>query len=216
MKSFTTAAMLGLAAMAAASPLSRAAKRQTGCIVQTVTNPSQTDVENSINQWNDDVVTVNNFLNNAGTLIGGNSSALVAAAQVALTSATDEPCQLMTLASQPDFADGPAAFTCAVQDLMNVFQTHVLDNLNTIIADPSDTSSVQAAVQDINNFRCCNVLGDASILWQDSAEDNGIADVVNVVAPFENACSSIGCTNACSQEDNGSFGTPGDGSSTIS
>ena len=66
------------------------------------------------------------------------------------------------------------------------------------------------AVEDINNFRCCNVLGDASILWQDSAEDNGIGNEVNVVAPFPNACSAITCTNQCSTEDNGGFGTPGD------
>ena len=209
MKSFTTAAVLLAAATAVtASPTARLAKRQTTCIVNTVTNPSQTDVENSINQWNTDVITVNNFLNTANTLLNS-SDALLAAAQTANTNAQDEPCQLMTLASQPDFSSGPAAFTCAVQDLMNVFQIHVLDNLATIIADPTNTGTVQSAIDDINVFRCCNVLPDASILWQDSAEDNGIGNVVATVAPTENACLNIVCTPQCTQEDNGSFGTPG-------
>lgn len=133
------------------------------CIVDTVMNPSQTDVENSINQWNDDVNTVNDFLNNAANVISQNDpDALVSAAQTALASAQDEPCQLMTLASQPDFSDGPNAFECAVMDLMNVFEVHVLSNLNAIIANPTDTTGVQSAVDDINEFRCCNVLGDAS------------------------------------------------------
>ena len=53
------------------------------------------------------------------------------------------------------------------------------------------------------------MLGDASILWQDAAEDSGIGDQVNVVAPFEDACAKILCTNVCSTEDNGGFGQTG-------
>ena len=63
----------------------------------------------------------------------------------------------MTLISVSDFNPGTDAFECAGQDLMNVFGTHVLDNLNTIISDPADTGAVQTAVDDINSFRCCNV-----------------------------------------------------------
>ena len=151
MKSSTSAiSLLALVALSTA----RVVKRQNACIVQTVMNPSTDDVRNSINQWNVDVTTVNGFLNNADALIAQNDpDALVSAAQIALTNAQDEPCQLMTLASQPDFSTGPAAFTCAVTDLMNVFGPHVLDNLNTIIANPTDTTAVQDAVNDINAFR---------------------------------------------------------------
>ena len=196
-------ALLVLSALTSASPV----KRQNTCIVQTVMNPSTEDVRSSITQWNTDVITVNNFLNNADSLIAANDpDALVSAAMTALNNAQDEPCQLMTLASQPDFSTGPAAFTCSVQDLMNVFGTHVLDNLMTIIATPDDTDSVQMAVDDINAFRCCNVLPDAEILWLDSAADNGIADQVPISAQRENACSSIGCTPFCRTQDNGSFG----------
>lgn len=209
MKSFTTAAaVLALATLSSGAAVQ---KRQSACILQTVTNPNQQQVEDSINQWLADVETVNGFLNSAADLIAANDpSNLQAQAQAAFTNAVDEPCQLMTLASQPDFSDGPAAFTCAVQDLMNVFQIHVLDNLQTIINDPSNTASVHSAVNDINAFRCCNVLGDASILWLDSADDNGISNVVTLTAPLEDACSSIICTNFCGTQDNGNFGIPGD------
>ena len=79
-----------------------------------------------------------------------------------------------------------------------------------IIANPTDTNSVNTAVNNINMFRCCNVLGDASILWLDAATTNGISDEVTTVAPFEDACNKISCTNFCGRLDNGSAGTPGD------
>ena len=125
----------------------------------------------------------------------------MSAAQVAFTNAQDEPYQLMTLASHPDF-DSIPAFSCAVQDPMNVFGPHVLDNLMTIINDPSDTDFVQTAVDDINAFRCCNVLPDAEILWLDSADASGISDQVPTTAQRENACSSIPCTPLCPTQDN--------------
>jgi hypothetical protein len=205
--STSSTAVLALAAIASAAPHT---KRQNTCIVQTVMNPNTDQVAASINQWNTDVNTVNTvntFLNNAPNLIAANDpDALASATMTALTNAQDEPCQLMTLASQSDFSNGPAAFTCAVQDLMNVFQQHVLDNLMNIIANPGDTTSVQSAVDDINGFRCCNVLPDASILWLDSADDNGISNQVPIAAAREDACSSISCTPFCDTLDNGSNG----------
>ena len=206
MKTFiSTAVVLALTTIASASPIVQ--KRQSSCIVQTVMNPDTDQVAASINQWNTDVNTVNNFLNGAAALIAGNdSNALVSATQTALTNAQDEPCQLMTLASQPDFSSGPAAFTCAVQDLMNVFEVHVLDNLMNIIANPGDDTSVQSAVDDINAFRCCNVLPDADILWLDSADDNGISNQVPISAGRPNACSNIICTPFCKTLDNGNNG----------
>ena len=203
MKTFTSStAVLALTTIASASPIYR--KRQTSCIVPTVMNPNQAQVEASINSWNNDVNVVNNFLNTVGGING--TDALVSATMGALTNAQDEPCQLMTLASQPDFSDGPAAFTCAVQDLMNVFEVHVLDNLMNIIANPGDAAAVQSAVDDINQFRCCNVLPDASILWLDSADDNGISDQVSISAGRENACSAITCAPGCDALDNGNNG----------
>ncbi len=125
-------------------------------------NPQTQDAQASITQWTQDVNTVNSFLNTVSGIIG-DSATLGSAAQTALNSATDEPCQLMTLSSAPDLMDVPA-FTCAVQDLMEVFDTHVLMPLTKILVNPSETTTAQAAVDEINFFRCCNVLPDVSEL----------------------------------------------------
>jgi hypothetical protein len=124
-------------------------------------DPGVNGVRASITQWDIDVKTVNKFLNAAPGLIG-NTDALLSQTKMALTNAQDEPCQLMTLASQKGIIGVPA-FDCAVQDLMNVFEVHVLDNLNQIISTPDDTRLVQAAIDDVNAFRCCNVLPDVSL-----------------------------------------------------
>ena len=113
----TTASLLALASLASASPMS---KRQNTCIVQTIMNPNPNQVETSIKQWNDDVNTVNAFLDDAaGLLKANNPQALVSRAQKAFKSASDEPCQLGTLGSLKDDVGLPA-FTCAVNDLENV------------------------------------------------------------------------------------------------
>ena len=203
MKTSTAAVALAIAGFASATPVHQ--KRQNSCIVQTVINPSTQQVEDSINQWNTDVNTVNAFLNAAPGLIAANNpDALASQAQTAFGNAQDEPCQLMTLASQPGI--GTDAFECAVTDLMNVFMDHVLVPLMDIIANPGDTATVQSAVDEINGFRCCNVLPDADILWTDSALNSGIGGQVTETAAREDACSSIICTDQCTLEDNGSFG----------
>lgn len=176
-------------------------------MLQTVINPNTDQVKASIDQWNLDVATVNDFLNGAATLLANaNNTGVAAVAKTALSNAVDEPCQLMTLASQPNFDLGPAAFTCAVTDLMMVFDTHVTMNLQTIIDNPTDDTMVQDAVDDINAFRCCNVLPDADILWLDSAADNGIADQVTITAERPDACANIVCGAGCKAMDNASFG----------
>jgi hypothetical protein len=207
MKSFTSAAVLGLAAAASAHPSSRLGRRQDTCIVDTVTGTNDPNVvAASINQWFQDVITVNNFLNTAASIT--DPTELQSAAQAALVNAQDEPCQLATLTSTSDLgSDVTPAFQCAGQDLMRVFGDHVITNLNNIIADPSNTELVTDAIQDINDFRCCNVLSDASILWLDNAADNGLVGTVPTQAPPEDACSSIGCTQSCTALDNGVFGT---------
>lgn len=142
-------ATLALASATAAITLQT---RQTDkCILDTVTTPSQNDVQNSINQWNADVVAVNSFLNVALSL---DSDDLGTQAASALLNAQDEPCQLQTLTNDGNI-DGFAtdAFTCAVADLNAVFSDHVIANLNIIIGAPTDTAGAHAAVADINFFR---------------------------------------------------------------
>ncbi|KAK5124201.1 hypothetical protein LTR85_001904 [Meristemomyces frigidus] len=212
MKSFAAAVILGLSVAATATPISRLQplKRQTGtCLLNTVSdNPQEQDVENAINQWNTDVNTVNYFLNMVGGLT--DPGEILTATKNVLSFAQDEPCQFGTLQSITGFKGSSvtAAFDCANTDLGNVFQDHVVDNLNTIIGAPSDSDGVATAVADINFFRCCNVLPDADILWRDSAEDNGLGNVVNTVAGRPDACSLISCIGIddCKALDNGAFG----------
>ncbi|KAF1356175.1 hypothetical protein BDV97DRAFT_341190 [Delphinella strobiligena] len=195
MKSFAAVSVLALAASAAAAP-SRFTRRQTGtCLLNSVNNPSQTQTEASINQWFSDVTTVNTFLNDAATFTLG--ADIQGQAETTLLSAQDEPCQLTTLSSIDGIGatDTSTQFGCAVQDLMNVFGPHVIDNLNDIINDPNDATVVHTAVDDINIFRCCNVLPDVDIIWQDSADDEGISNLVPTTAPREVACAGITCAN---------------------
>ena len=147
MKSFI--ATLALASAATASSL--LARQDLPCMLDTVTTPSQSDVQASIVQWNADVFAVNTFLNIALTL---DSADLGTNASAALLFAQDEPCQLGTLTNDGNI-DGFAtdAFTCAVDDLNAVFGDHVIANLKTIIQNPTDTAGAHAAVADINFFR---------------------------------------------------------------
>jgi hypothetical protein len=202
MKSF--AASLVLVSVVAASPLQ--ARQDNTCIANTATNPMSSDIQNSIVQWNADVVAVNGFLDSA---LGLDSQDLGLQASVALLNAQDEPCQLQTLANDGalDGFGTVAAFACAVSDLEAVFGDHVITNLKTIIKDPTDTDAVQAAVQDVNFFRCCNVLPDADILWTDAAEEDGIFGQVPTTAPRPNACLLIDCSavTQCNTKGNGGF-----------
>lgn len=198
MKSTTTSAMtLGLVACATAMPypFNILSKRQTICILPSVTDPSSTQIEASINQWHSDVSTVNNFLNTAASITDPDT--LKNTTETVMKSAADEPCQLSTLLANSDFLPTPPAdVNCAGMDLMKVFGPHVLDNLQAIIDSPSETSVVTMAINDINNFRCCNVLPDVDVLWKDSADDAGVSNLVPISAPREDACASITCTNA--------------------
>lgn len=203
------ATSLALATLAAARPSTNLRTRQSSCLLDTVSNPSTQDIENAINQWASDVSTVNSFLDAvaAGTFSTSDPADLQAIASAILVSASDEPCQFQTLQNNADFQGGVVAkLQCAIDDLSSVFQPHVLDNLNDIINNPSDADIVSNAVQDINNFRCCNVLPDVDTLFLDSAVDSGISDQVPLSVPREQACASITCTPACQGLDNGSAG----------
>jgi hypothetical protein len=63
MHNSTIAVILALAAATVASPIvERLAPRQNNCKLDTVAIPDVNDVVKSINQWVDDVTTVNSFL----------------------------------------------------------------------------------------------------------------------------------------------------------
>ena len=151
MKVTRAATLLALSTISSAAPAARRVlRRQT---------PSGLDVIGSVNSWTDDVNNVNAFLNTASTLSGND---LKAAAQTALGFASDEPVQLMLESGLPGLSqDG----LTAAADLMQVFQVGVLDQLQNIIDNPTDTDLVQASVDTINDTRCLRVLPDVDILW---------------------------------------------------
>jgi hypothetical protein len=124
------ATLLALTALSSAAPTTRRDRRQT---------PSGLDVIGSVNSWTSDVIQVNSFLNTASTLSGGD---LAAAAQTAFGFASDEPNQLMLEAGLPGLSQ---AGLDAAADLMQVFQAGVLDQLQNIINDPTNTDLVTAS-----------------------------------------------------------------------
>lgn len=151
-------------------------------------DPSTEAVEDAINTWNVDVDGVNNFLNNAPSLT---CTALQQAAQTALELASNEPTQLNVLASITDFSDDQQ-YEGAVLNLQEVFG-NVPTSLQNIVNNPNDAQSVATQLQQINGVRCCNVLPDLDILWQDAADDYGISNLVNTVVPRPNACATTAC-----------------------
>jgi hypothetical protein len=195
---------LALAAVAAANSLH--ARQDNQCQLNTVDNPSTADIQASIVQWNSDVVAVNNFLNTALSIT--DPLELNQEAGRVILNAKDEPCQLGTLsnaANNDGFAT--AALNCAVNDLQVVFQDHVVTNLQNIINNSGDATTVQNAVNDINFFRCCNVLKDADLLWTDAVLAQNLPDDVPTFAPRPDACETIDCSAIaqCDLLDNGGF-----------
>jgi hypothetical protein len=187
MKSFVAASLLALVGASAAAPSTlRFAKRDSpnGC----GGDPGQTGVVNAINAWNNDVVTVNAFLDAAPGL---DPAGLVEQLEGALNSAQDEPNQLQVLACESDVS-GTAAQTAA-DDLFNGFMNNVIIPLQTITANTGDSDVVSSNLATINQFRCCNVLPDLDILWSETAEDEGVANLVPLSPPRPNACASITC-----------------------
>lgn len=182
MKAFVAASLIALLSSTALGAPSTVhyGKRQS--------DPSVDAVENAINAWNFDVDTVNNFLNNAPSQ---SPSELQQAAEVALSAAQNEPTQLGVLASISDFSDDQQ-YQGAVLNLQEVFG-NVPSSLQNIINDPGNAESVSTQLLQINNVRCCNVLPDLDILWQDAADDYGISNIVNTAVPRPNACATTDC-----------------------
>jgi hypothetical protein len=129
--------------------------------IPTSAQPSETDVENSINQWIFDVDQVNAFLNQAAA---GSLSDVAGAAASTEQIALDEPVQLGILSGVQGLSD---AANNAVQLLQQVFG-NVPTDLQNIVNDPSP-DNVQTQLASINSVRCQNVLPALAILWPAAA-----------------------------------------------
>jgi hypothetical protein len=148
-------------------------------------DPTAQQIFDSINAWINNVDNVNAFLNEASDLLNANDGSLLPAAQTALDNANDEPIQLEI---QSDLSNLSAAGQGAVSALMGIFQTGVIDQLNAIVANPTDPDTVNNAVNTINNARCNVVLPSLDILWPAAADASG-APPNPPPAQRENACS---------------------------
>jgi len=190
MKSFVAASILALVGASAAAPSTlRYAKRTSpnGC----GGDPGQVGVVDAINSWNNDVTTVNDFLDLAATS-NNDPSTIAAHIGNVINSASDEPNQLQVLACESDLIPGSAAQN-AVDDLFTNFQSLVLVPLGNIMADPNDSDSVASNLATINLFRCCSVLPDLDALWEFDADDEGVSNQVPISAPRPGTCASISC-----------------------
>jgi hypothetical protein len=148
--------------------------------------PSSSLVLTALQNWNNDVNTVNYFVDSASGLSG---NALQSAATTALFAASNEPIDLSILNCIAIVASNEAS---QIMDLMTVFG-RVITGLQTIITDPNNADSVNSALESINLTRCCNVLPDLSVLWPDAANQEGISDQVNTAVPIPAVCSTITC-----------------------
>lgn len=148
-------------------------------------DPTAQQVFDSINAWINNVDNVNAFLNEASSLFSANDGSLLPAAQTALDNASDEPIQLTILSGLSNLSDAGQG---AVSALMGIFQTGVIDNLNAIIANPTDPDTVNNAVSAINDARCGTVLPSLDTLWPAAADASG-APPNPPPAQRENACS---------------------------
>jgi len=190
MKSFVAASLLALIGASAATSTLRFAKRNNpdnSCGA----DPGQVGVANAINSWNTDVQTVNAFLESAAAG-GHDESSLLSGLENALTFAQDEPNQLNILACNEGVVPGTPGQTAA-DDLFAGFENNVLVPLGNIIQNPTDADNVATQLQTINQFRCCNVLPDLDILWEQTAADEGLVGTVPISAPRPSTCAAISC-----------------------
>jgi len=188
MKSFFAASVLALVGSSVAAPSTmRWAKRDSpnGCGA----DPGPQGVINAINQWDSDVQTVNAFLDAAPGL---DATGILSQIENVLNHAQDEPNQLQVLACEQLVGSVPEAQNAA-NDLFANFGNNVLVPLGNILANPGDSDSVNSNLDIINNFRCCHVLPDLDALWEETADDEGVSNLVPISAPRPNVCSSIGC-----------------------
>ena len=225
--------VVSIFALAAASiPVSGAAGLSKRGLAE-VPAPGTPDVQAAINDWNNDVVTVNDFLNGVSDLLSDLPTLAAHAQNIVDNFAKDEPNQLKTLHNWfigPNTPDVPtAAFNCAFDDLATGqvldgetfnFDTLVIKQFTDFIipdAQAGKADFVLSQVGEVNSYRCCNVLPDLDILWRDAAISAGFTDAdVPFSPPRPDACASIDCSpditkgaSTCGTQDNGRFGTPG-------
>jgi hypothetical protein len=236
MAMFTVASLLAFAA----TPLAQMnyGSMQKRNSLATVNAPSPDDVSAAINDWDSDVKAVNNFLDNAQAASSDLASLALSAQNILDNFASDEGSQLNTLnnwfvnTDQPDNGLAPVAFNCAFSDLANgqtyngevfSFGDQVIDPFKALVQDANlnNLDDVQIDLQQINSFRCCNVLPDLDILWRDAAQSAGLKESSQITTgdvPFSPSrpitcegidCSTVHTASNCGTLDNGRFGTPG-------
>jgi hypothetical protein len=176
---------VGLISTTLSLPASIEDRAPPGCTSNIVPNADATI--SAINSWNEDVMMVNAFLNTADSLSG---TALSDAATTAFAFANNEPAELGILACIPNLG---VAANNAIESLASVFGDDVLNPLETIINEPTNTKAVTSAINLINSIRCCTVLPSVDALWLAAANALKVESQVNVVAPLEDACSKINC-----------------------
>jgi hypothetical protein len=222
---FTIASIIALAAssIAASDAVNTVSKRG----LATVDFPVNSDVKAAINDWNTDVVTVNDFLNSVHDQLSDLATLASNAQNIVDNFAKDEPNQLKTLgnwfnaSAQPDVPTD--AFDCAFDDLATGkvidgatfnFDTLVIKQFTDFIiplAQAGNADGTVAQVGEVNSFRCCNVLPDLDILWRDSAISAGFSETDIPFSPARpDACASIDCSTTtgasdCKSQDNGRF-----------
>jgi hypothetical protein len=192
----TAVVLAALAACSLALPSTpRFSKRQAG--------PTQDQVVTAIDSWNTDVAMVNSFLNTpsttgaeygalAQTTLGFASDvrpSIACISPVNANKASQDPNELMILASIPGLADDA---TAAIANLMGVFG-NVLNALQSIIDNQNNLNQINIEIGEINQVRCCSVLPDLDVLWTAAADDEGVSNLVNLVVPRENACATVFC-----------------------
>ncbi|RDW58198.1 hypothetical protein BP6252_13609 [Coleophoma cylindrospora] len=129
----------------------------------TTTRVKATTVPQSINNWIQDVDTVNRFLNVALSLPVG--APLKQGAAKALAFAQDEPVNVKLLKATPGI---DAAGLAAASTLEQVFGD-VLDQLGNVVKSPLSLPVAVNAVTRINVNRCKNVLPAAETMWKSAA-----------------------------------------------
>ncbi|PMD31953.1 hypothetical protein L207DRAFT_590827 [Hyaloscypha variabilis F] len=127
------------------------------------TRTKATTVTQSVNNWIEDINTVNSFLNVALALPPG--PALKAGASKALAYAQDEPVNVEFLKATPGIN---AAGLSAATTLEQVFGD-VLNQLGNVVAQPLSLPVAINAVARINVNRCNNVLPAAETMWKSAA-----------------------------------------------
>lgn len=147
--------------------------------VPILAQPSEGDVFNSINQWIQDVDSVNNFLNTAASLPDPTAFA-AATKQIAL----NEPVQLGILSSVPGLSNQANQAVLLLEEVFG----NVPTDLQNIVDDPAP-SNVQEQILLINNARCLNVLPALDILWPAAAAAVGAPVPPPVNRPA--ACATI-------------------------